>query len=747
LARRRGRITTDAVCSHRGVCGNVGGNTRRSLTADIIMEVIENLLQAMTLEEKIGQLTMAARGEVFPPNEASEAEVLHGIRAGRIGSLVGTHGAEVTTRLQRVALEETRLRIPLIFGFDVMHGYRSVFPVPIGETAAFDPVLWEYTARMAAYETRAAGVTLTFAPMLDVTRDPRWGRVVESPGEDPWLGAQFARAKVRGFQGAGIGMPASVGAAVKHIGAYGAVTAGRDYASVDISDRALNEVYLPPFRAAVEAGAAVIMPSFNDLGGVPTTANVDLLRDTVRRRWGFDGVMVSDFNAVAELVKHGVVDDVAQAAALALQAGIDIDMASNAYGLGLPLALERGDVTIGMIDEAVRRVLTLKAKLGLFEHPFAPELDTAERDAKLVAARRLAREAATKSVVLLKNEAGLLPLKPGQRVALIGPVVGADGLLGAWHAAGKEVKAVSIREALHLALPPGALSFAKGVDVEGEDVSGIAEAVRIARQADVVILSLGELEGHTGEAASRARPSLPGRQRQLAEAVFEVGRPTVVLLSSGRPLTLPWLIERAQAVMVLWFLGIETGNAVTALLLGYANPTGKLPISWPRSVGQIPICYSERPTGRPFSATDMYTSGYLDTPVTPQFPFGHGLSYSRLAIRNLRATPAIVGMDDAIAVEADVSNVGVMAGEETVLLFVRDVVARIAPRVMELRGVTRISLAPNASGTVRFDLPVKSLAFPAGDLGPEVQPGEFELMVGSSAEPSALVRTRITVRG
>ena len=709
------------------------------------MAFIEALLREMTLEEKIGQLTMAAGGDVVHSDPVKDAELLRELRAGRAGSLVGAHGVPTTTRLQRVALEETRLRIPLIFGFDVLHGYRSIFPVPLAEAAAFDPDLWQRTARMAAYETRAAGVTLTFAPMLDVTRDPRWGRIVEAPGEDPWLAAQIARAKVRGFQGPDIGAPDLLAACAKHIGAYGAVTAGRDYASVDVSERQLNEVYLPPFRAAVEAGVAVVMPSFNDLAGVPTTANAALLRDIVHKRWGFDGVMVSDFNAVIELVKHGVAEDVAEAAALALHAGVDIDMVSNAYTRGLPVALERGEVTIEMIDQAVRRVLTLKVRLGLFEHPFPPEANEAEREARLVAGRALAREAATKSAMLLKNEGAVLPLKPQQRIALIGPVAGADGLLGAFHAAGKEVKAVSIREVLHAALPLGTLSIAKGVDLEGDDVTGIAEAVRIARDADVVVLSLGEPELWTGEAASRGQLELLGRQRELAEAVFEVGKPTVLLLSSGRPLTVPWLIERAQAVMVLWHLGIETGTAVAALLLGYASPSGKLPVSWPRSTGQIPIFYAQRSTGRPFSATDMYTSGYLDTPVTPQFPFGHGLSYSRFEFANLRTASATFGKDETIAIEADVTNAGAMAGEETVLLFVRDVVARPAPAVMELRGTTRMTLAPGASGTVRFGLPVKSLAFPAGDLGPEVEAGEFELMVGSSAEPSALVRTRIRV--
>ena len=711
------------------------------------MAFIEKLLRDMTLGEKIGQLTMGNRGGVVHSDNPSDDDLLDDLRAGRLGSLIGIYGEDATTRLQRVAIGETRLRIPLIFACDVTHGYRTIFPVPLGEAAAFDPDLWERTARAAACETRADGVTLTFAPMIDVTRDPRWGRVVESPGEDPWLAAQFATAKIKGFQGSDLGRPNAIAATVKHIGAYGAVTAGRDYASVDISERQLNEVYLPPFRAAAEAGVAAIMPSFNDLAGVPTTASAALLRDMVRGGWGFDGVIVSDFNAVPELIKHCVAENLAQAAALALHAGVDIDMLGTAYMLGLPEALAQGDVTIEMIDEAVRRVLTLKANLGLFDRPFPLAPAAAEREAQSVAARALAREAATKSAVLLKNDQNLLPLKPQQHIALIGPVQGGDLLLGGWQAAGNEIKVVTIREALSAALSPENVLAAKGVDHISDDVSGIAEAVCIARDADVVILSVGELEGHTGEAASRANLDLPGRQRQLAEAVLDLGKPTVVLLSSGRPLTVPWLIERAQAVMVLWFPGIETGNAVADLLLGRTSPSGKLAISWPRSVGQIPIFYSERSTGRPFSTAEMYTSGYLDMPVTPQFPFGHGLSYSRFEIGNLRTASANFTTCDTIAIEADVTNAGAMAGEEKVLLFVRDVVAWPAPPVMELRGSTQMQLAPGASGTVRFDLPVRSLAFPGGDLGPEVEAGEFELMVGSSAEPSALMRTRIRVSG
>lgn len=715
------------------------------------MTFIEKLLREMTLDEKIGQLTMGNRGGVIHSNNPSDDDLLDDLRGGRLGSLIGIYGEAEISRLQRIALKETRLGIPLIFACDVMHGYRSIFPVPLGEASAFDPDLWERTARAAAAETRADGVTLTFAPMIDVTRDPRWGRVVESPGEDPWLAAQFAVAKVNGFQGDDLSRADAVAATVKHIGAYGAVTAGRDYASVDISERQLNEVYLPPFRAAAKAGVAAIMPSFNDIGGIPTTASAALLRDTVRGRWGFDGVIVSDFNAVPELIKHGVAEDLAQAAALALKASIDIDMLGTAYMLGLPTALKRGDVTIEMIDEAVRRVLMLKAKLGLFERPFPAARPAAEREAQAVAARALAREAATKSSVLLKNENDVLPLKPRQRVALIGPVLGGDLLHGGWQAAGNEVKVVTIREGLGAALSPESVSFAKGVDHIGDDASGIEEAVRIAREADVVVLSIGELEGHTGEAASRANPDLPGRQRELAEAVLAVGKPTVVLLSAGRPLTLPWLFERAQAVMALWFPGIETGNAVADLLLGRANPSGKLAITWPRSVGQIPIFYAERPTGRPYSTEDMYTSGYLDTPVTPQFPFGYGLSYSRFEIGNLRVNAATFTTADTITIEADVANTGPVAGEETVLLFVRDIVAWPAAPLMELRGVKKIKLEPGASGAVRFELPVKALAFPGGDLGPdlgpEVQPGEFELMVGSSAAPATLARTRIRVSG
>ncbi|MGH6904149.1 MAG: glycoside hydrolase family 3 N-terminal domain-containing protein, partial [Geminicoccaceae bacterium] len=499
---------------------------------------IEALLEAMTLEEKIGQMTLVSSGQAVT-GPGGPVDYLQAIRAGGVGTVSNLWGPQ-HREVQRIALEETRLGIPLLFVMDVIHGHRTVFPLPLAEAGAFDPALWERTARVAAVEAAADGLAMTYAPMLDIARDPRWGRIAESPGEDPWLAARFAEAKVRGFQGADLAAADSLAATAKHLAAYGAATAGRDYAAVDISERSFHEVYLPPFRAAVAAGAAAIMPAFHSLAGVPMTANAAVLRDLVRARWGFDGVIVSDYGAVAELVVHGVAEDIAEAAALALRAGVDIDLMGDAYARGLPGALERGRVAIADVDAAVRRILALKARLGLLDDPYrrghglTPE--------QLDAHRELARDAARRSIVLLTNRDGLLPLSDGMRIAVIGPLADArDDMRGPWAAAGRAEDMVTILEGLRHALPDSETLHAPGVEIAGDDTGGIPAALDVARAADVVVLCLGEARQMSGEAASRARPALPGRQLELAQAVLDLGTPVVALLSSGRPLRVPWL--------------------------------------------------------------------------------------------------------------------------------------------------------------------------------------------------------------
>ena len=551
---------------------------------------------------------------------------------------------------------------------------------------AFDPDLWERTARVAASEAAADGLAMTYAPMLDVARDPRWGRIAESPGEDPWVAARFARAKVRGFQGGDLAAADSLAATAKHLAAYGAVTAGREYAAVDVSERSLHEIYLPPFRAAVEAGVAAIMPAFHNLAGVPMSADAAVLRDLVRGRWGFDGVIVSDYGAIAELVVHGVAADLAEAAALALRAGIDIDLMGNAYARGLPGALERGRVTMADVDTAVRRILALKAALGLFDDPYRRGHGLTSQ--QLAPHRALAREAARRAIVLLTNRGDALPLAPdGGRIAVIGPLADARAdMLGPWAAGARAEEMVTILEGVRAAFPAREVTHSPGVEIDGGDTSGIRAALDLARAAEVVVLCLGEARAMSGEAASRARPDLPGRQTELATAVLDLGKPVVVTLSSGRPLMAPWLFERADAVLATWFLGSEAGNAVGDVLCGTHNPTARLPVSWPVDIGQIPIFYAQRPTGRPADPAEHYTAKYIDLPVEPLFPFGHGLSYTRFAYRDLRARPDELRPGEAITVEVEVANEGAVAGEETIFLFLRDPVASVARPLLELKG-------------------------------------------------------------
>jgi beta-glucosidase len=705
------------------------------------MSRLTKLLAAMTLDEKIGQLTMAtADRAVTGPVLSGDSE--EGIRAGRVGAMLNVWGAEPVRAIQRIAVEGSRLGVPLLLGFDVLHGHRTIFPIPLGEAAAFDPHLWQRTARQAAIEAAADGLAMTFAPMLDVARDPRWGRMAEAPGEDPWVASRFAEAKVRGLQGDDLTAADSLAATAKHFCAYGAATAGLDYASVDVSERALREVYLPPFEAALATGCATVMPGFNDIAGAPMTSHAALLRGWLRGHAGFQGVVVSDYNAIAELIRHGVAADIVEAAALALKAGVDIDMVSNSYGRGLPEALRRGLVDQAEIDASALRVLTLKEQLGLFDDPYRRG---ASRGAALTeTSRALAREAARRAIVVLTN-AGALPLGAGvRRLAIVGPLANARGdMLGSWSGAGEPGDAITILEGLRAALPGCAIDFAEGVAIDGTSLDGLGQAVAACRNADVIILCLGEAAAMSGEAASRANPVLPGRQRALAEAALDVGKPVVALLSSGRPLIVPWLVERADAVVATWFLGCEAGNAIADVLTGRFAPTGRLPVTWPRDIGQTPIFYAARPSGRPADTKDHYTSKYLDMPVAPQFFFGHGLSYGRLRLENLRLSAPTFTVREGIVATIDIVNDGAVAAEATLFLFVRDVVASIARPILELRGFAKISVGPGERGIVHLPAPGAAFAFPGGDFRPVVEPGRFEVSVGFSAEPAGLLTASV----
>ncbi len=704
---------------------------------------IDTLLAAMTLDEKIGQLNMVAASRVVTgPGELRDLQ--EGIRSGRIGNLLNLWGADETRAVQRLAVEESRLGIPLLMGLDVIHGHHTIFPVSLAEACQFDPDLWEKTARAAAEEATEDGVALTFAPMVDVARDPRWGRIIESPGEDTWVASQMAAAKTRGFQGRDLAAPNSVAATAKHLCAYGAVTAGREYASADVSERVLHEIYLPPFAAAVAAGVAAIMPAFIDIAGAPMTANGKLLQGWLRGVVGFNGVLIGDYNAVAELLNHGVAADLVEAAALALNAGVDIDMTSGAYVQCLPEALKRGLVTTAAIDTSVRRVVELKERLGLFDDPYRRGSSSSQA-ARSAERRELAREAGRRAIVLMSNRTGALPLSPEiRRIAVVGPLAAASGeMLGSWASAGRPEDAVSILEGLKAALPHCRIDHAAGVEITGENTDGVPAAVKLCAEAEIIVLCLGESAAMSGEAASRVDLGLPGRQRVLAEAILDLGKPIIVTLSSGRPLTLPWLFERADAVLATWFLGHEAGHAIADVLIGKFNPTGRLPLSWPRHVGQVPIFYNELPSGRPYAPGVHYSSTYLDAPPTPQFPFGHGLSYSHFGLFDLRCEPTRVSPGDTIEVSLAVQNDSLVDGEATLFLFVRDPVASVARPLLELKGVQKAVLAIGERKTVTWRLPVQDLSFVGQNLERVLEPGRFEIHVGQSADPSGLVSCAI----
>ena len=707
---------------------------------------VVRLMRAMTIDEKIGQLNMLSSNMVIT-GPGQPGDYMAALRAGQVGSLLNLFGRGQVREVQRIAVEETRLGIPLIFGYDVIHGHRTIFPIPLGEASAFDPALWERTARIAALEAAAEGLTLTFAPMLDVSRDPRWGRIAESAGEDPWVTRRFAAAKVKGFQGDDLRSPLSIAATAKHLAAYGASVAGRDYAEVEVSERSLHEVYLPPFEAAVAAGVAAIMPAFTDIDNVPLTANIAILRDLVRRKWGFDGVIISDYNAISELIAHGVAADVTEAAALALKAGVDIDMVGLAYVQGLPSALQSGAVTMEHIDQAAERVLMLKESLGLFDDPYRDAAVKFDHKARRVEHRDIARDAARRSIVLLSNRSNVLPVRqPPRRVAVLGPLANAQAeMLGPWSGAGLVEDMVPFLPGIRAAWHDSEILHAPGVAIEGGDRTGIAAAVDMAKAADLVLLCLGEERYMSGEAASRARPGLPGHQEALAAAILDTGKPVILLLSSGRPLIGNSIFERAQAVLATWFLGSEAGHAVADIITGRWSPSAKLPVSWPVDVGQIPLFYSQRPTGRPADPKVHYSSKYLDMPNAPLFPFGHGLSYTRFTYSAFTASPSELRAGAKVTLEVTVRNAGAVASEETVFFFLRDPVASVSRPRLELKGLGKAWLEPGQAKTVAVTLSTDDLAFPGNDYEPRLEPGVIEFFAGPSTRKEELLKSEIRV--
>ena len=699
---------------------------------------IDDLIAKMTLEEKVGQLNLLS-GHHATTGPYARSDVKEAVLKGEAGSLFNVYGAEYTRGLQEMAVKQTRLGIPLLLGFDVLHGYSSIFPVPLAQAATWDLAAIEQAERISAREASAAGVNWIYAPMVDVSRDPRWGRVVEGAGESTWLGSKIAAARVKGLQGDKLSANDSVAACVKHFAGNGATEAGRDYTASDLSERAMRETQLPPFQAAVDAGARCFMSAFNAVDGVPGVANDRLLRDLLRDEWGFRGIVVSDFGAIKELTVHGVAENDAEAARMAFRAGTDIDMESRGYVAALPGMVREGLVLQSELDAAVRRVLQLKQDLGLFDNPYgrsnqARESTIVGRVDHLVAAREMAE----KSFVLLKNAGGTLPFPTSvKRVAIIGPLAdsGAE-TLGPWSANGKPDDAVTLLAGVRGVLGEGAeVTVASGGTVDRSRPADIAAALKVAKSAEIIILALGERATQSGESASRSVIDLPGDQLALARAIFALGKPTAVVLFNGRPLTLEDLDREAPAILEAWYPGSQGGPALARVLFGQAEPQGRLPMTFPRSLGQIPIYHDARPTGRP--ATDQnapYTASYIDQSPTPLYPFGYGLAYTNFSYGAPRIDNPLMGAGGAATVSVDVINQGQREGTAQVQLYIRHKVARVSRPVRELRGFARITLAPGEVGVVKMPLVERDLAFwqPDGRFAPP-ESGAIEVLAGPDA--------------
>lgn len=698
---------------------------------------ISALLARMTLEERLGQLQQLdgeANGNFRPEHRDL-------VRRGLLGSTLNVRGALRTNELQRIAIENSRLKIPVLFGFDVIHGYRTIFPVPLGEASSWDPAAVERSASIAAAEARAAGVHWTFAPMVDIARDARWGRIVEGSGEDPYLGSVMAAARVRGFQGRDYSAPDKVLACAKHWVAYGAAEAGRDYSTTDMSERTLRQIYFPPFKAAVDQGVGTFMSAFNDLNGVPTSANSFILTKVLRGEWKFDGLVVSDYTAVQELMQHGVAANEKEAARLALNAGVDMEMVSRLYNQHGAELLRTGQLSQATLDEAVRRILRIKFRLGLFEHPYADE--SRERSVISSPANVLAaREVASRSIVLLKNEPEVLPInKDVKSIAVIGPL--ADNqldLLGSWSGDGNPNAAVTLLAGIKAKLSSATrINYARGCEIEGVSTDGFNEAVRAARESEIVIVAVGESAAMSGEASSRSSLDLPGRQLDLVKALHATGKPLVLVLMNGRPLTINWITENAPAILETWFAGSQAGNAIADVLFGEVNPGGKLPVTFPRAVGQEPLYYNHMNTGRPPDAKNKYTSKYLDVAWTPLFPFGYGLSYTKFRLSDLRISASRIEPNGRLIVSVQIENIGSRIGDEVVQLYLRDVAASVTRPVKELKGFQRVTLQPGQKRHLEFTLTPEHLGFYNQDMRFVVEPGEFKMMVGtSSADPHEL---------
>ena len=727
----------------------VGGTDRKETEMN---RFVDDLMNKMTLEEKVGQLNLVSVGfDITGPILSENVE--EKIKAGQVGGVFNTFTPVAVRKLQNIAVNETRLGIPLLSGYDVIHGHKTIFPIPLGLSASWDMDLIGRVARVSADEASADGVNWIYSPMVDIVRDPRWGRVSESNGEDPYLSSCIARTMVENFQLDDLSKENTVMACLKHFALYGASEAGRDYNTVDMSRIRMYNEYLSPYKAAVEAGVGSVMTSFNEIDGVPATANKWLLTDLLRRDWGFEGFVVTDYTATMELVHHGM-GDKAKASELALNAGTDMDMVSEYFLENGVELVKSGRVPEAVVDAACRRILEAKYKLGLFEDPYRYVSEERAKNEIMSADKvALSKEAAVKSMVLLKNDNQVLPLDPANKVAFIGPhVKGRRDLIGNWSAAGDWRKAVTVWEGIENTVGTQNCLYAQGCNIlEDEAVIGklnphgamiektasadrlLAEAVRTARRADVVVAVLGETFGMSGEAASRSDISLPENQRALLKALEATGKPVVLVLMNGRPLTLVWEDAHMDAIHEAWFPGTQAGNAVAEVLYGEANPSGKLTMTFPRNVGQIPIYYNHKNTGRPFDEHQKYTTKYLDTPNEPLYPFGHGLSYTTFAYCDINMSGTKLTDGGKLTASVIVTNTGKCTGVETVQLYLRDLVGSVTRPVKELKGFCQVLLNPGESKRVDFDITVDDLKFYNSDLQFVAEPGDFQVFIGGSS--------------
>lgn len=736
------------------ILGMTGCGKKQQSNRSSVEDRIDSLISVMTLEEKIGQLNLPSAGQ-FTTGQAENSDIAKKIEQGLVGGLFNIKSVAAIHEMQRIAVEKSRLKIPLLFGMDVIHGYETVFPIPLGLSCSWDMELIEKSARMAAQEASADGINWTFSPMVDLSRDPRWGRVSEGSGEDPYLGGEIAKAMVRGYQGNDLTADNTIMSCVKHFALYGAAEAGRDYNTVDMSRQRMYNEYFPPYKAAVDAGVGSVMASFNEIDGIPATANKWLLTDVLRDQWKFDGFVVSDYTGVSEMVDHGY-GNIKEVSMRAIAAGLDMDMVSEGFLKTLPESVREGKISEKEIDEACRRILRAKFKLGLFDDPYRyGNEERAKKEIFNAENRAFARKVASESFVLLKNEGNVLPLKKNAKIALVGPLAdAAENMTGTWSVAARHAESVTLLSALKKVNPntvyakgsnlvedpvleANATMFGKTLRRDSRSAAALREeAVRVARSADVIVAAIGESAEMSGEASSRSDIEVPETQRELLRALLATGKPVVIVLFTGRPLAMKWEQENIPAILNVWFGGSEAGDAIADVLFGDVNPSGKLTMTFPQNVGQVPLYYAHKNTGRPLEPGKWFSkfrSNYLDVSNDPLYPFGYGLSYTTFEYGELKIDKTAMAISDSLTVSVDVTNTGRADGAEVVQLYIRDLVGSVTRPVRELKGFKKIFLKAGETQTVTFKITEEDLSFYRSDLTYGCEPGEFEIYIGGDS--------------